>query len=339
MIRKLYILSGLSILGTILNHTAGWGLIAMFLWTHRYRPVTVPNFDQMGSLPYYLIRLVQQLILYSIPSFLFISGIFIAFATVKTDKTIRGKIVFSRLLLLWVPYLTWSLVSIVGKLLFEDNTYRIVDFFILVVTGGIEGPYYFIPLLTQMYLLSPLLIIAIKARLKWVLFLSAIIQLYAQLLVYPQLGVKLPFVPNDFYIQNWWFPMHIFWFTMGISVGMNIQQFKHWVNRYRWIFLALTVIFFVIGFIEWEFIANKSGWVIFRETVPKSLYALFFILTFLSFKVIPDSLSDRIGELAPNAFGIYLAHVPAQGYVARAIYHITPWMLQNQALFLPVIFV
>ena len=97
MVSKLLKLNGLAILGTVVNHMHGWGLIAMFLWTYRYQQVTVPNFDQVGSYAYYFLRIIEQLIAFSIPAFLLVSGFFISFSTQRNKNTVSWHYVFIRI--------------------------------------------------------------------------------------------------------------------------------------------------------------------------------------------------------------------------------------------------
>ena len=90
MAKRLLLPNGLSIASVILFHAAGWGLTAMFAWPHRYLPVTSPNYDQAGSASYYALRLVEQLIIFAISAFIFVSGFFIAF-TAGRDRTGLGR--------------------------------------------------------------------------------------------------------------------------------------------------------------------------------------------------------------------------------------------------------
>ena len=78
ILRRLLILNGLAIIGVILFHAAGWGFVAIFAWSDRYMPVMETVSDQRGSAPYNALRLVEQLVVFSIPAFLFVSGFFIA---------------------------------------------------------------------------------------------------------------------------------------------------------------------------------------------------------------------------------------------------------------------
>ena len=126
--RRLPVLRGLAILAVVCNHAVGWGYIAMFWWTPRYRDVvSVPNYDRLGSLPYYGLLVVQQLALFSVPAFLFMSGFFVAYAARASSPTLSWKVTRKRITdLLW-PYLVWSLVIFVGDAL-QGQKYTLVEY-------------------------------------------------------------------------------------------------------------------------------------------------------------------------------------------------------------------
>ena len=80
MAKRLLLLNGLCILGVIFSHAALWVWVAMFWWTDRYRPVVIPNYEALGSVSYYGVVVLQKLGVFAVPSFLFASGFFVAYA-------------------------------------------------------------------------------------------------------------------------------------------------------------------------------------------------------------------------------------------------------------------
>jgi len=318
---------------------SGWGWIAMILWTHRYLPVSVPNYDQVGSVSYYVIRLVSQLIVFAIPAFLFISGLFLAFATGRDQRNVPLRTVFGRIKFLVIPYLIWSMILICGLLL-EGKSLNPVQTIGQILTGDISGPYYFIPLLVQLYLLAPFMVPFASKHWKSLLLVTGLIQLITQALLYPLvLGIKIPYLSVGFQIPSWSFPNRIFWLALGLVVGFHLPEFKAMLAKVKWSMLALTLILFVVGFYEWEIIFQANQFFTPIETVIDSFYALFFIFTFLAFDKAALPLTRQINKLGSNVYGIYLAHVPAQEYTARIIYHLAPWLLGQQLLFMPIIFI
>jgi hypothetical protein len=82
--RHLLLLAGVSILAVVVVHGVGWGLTAMFAWTHRYLPVAGATPQAVGSASYLLLRVIQQAAVFSVPAFLFVSG-------VSSARTPRGR--------------------------------------------------------------------------------------------------------------------------------------------------------------------------------------------------------------------------------------------------------
>jgi hypothetical protein len=143
---------GVSILCVVLYHASGWGFIALFWWTDRYMPVSVPNFDQLGSASYYALRSVEQLYLGD-SILLFVSGFFLAFATGRTRKTVGKDVIFTRVKNLLIPYLIWSCVLLGLEVILGRNL-TVGEFVRILLTGQATEAYYFIPVLIQLYLIS-----------------------------------------------------------------------------------------------------------------------------------------------------------------------------------------
>ena len=181
MVRRFLYLNGLAITCVVLFHAAGMGFVAMFSWAHRYG--AVPG-DQIGSLSYYVLRFVEQIIVFSIPAFLIVSGYFISVATGRNQKTVGWRIVASRVVFLVLPYLIWSCVAL-GLRFLEGTDLSLKRILIALLTGKTNEVYYFIPLLIQFYLISPLLILWERASWKTMLFVAAMVQLVFTVAQYP----------------------------------------------------------------------------------------------------------------------------------------------------------
>jgi surface polysaccharide O-acyltransferase-like enzyme len=121
VIKRLPLLSGVAIIAIVVNHAASWGHYAMFLWADRYRPVSVPNWDQIGSIPYYVLMVLKQLPVFSVPAFIFISGFFIAYSVRGNQRTVSYKLVRNRLVYLIIPYLIWSITIFARDSLFRGE--------------------------------------------------------------------------------------------------------------------------------------------------------------------------------------------------------------------------
>lgn len=339
MIRRLLQLNGLAILGVVMNHAIGWGFVAMFWWANRYRPVSVPNFDQLGSPTYYSLRVVEQLIVSSIPIFLFVSGFFVAIATGR-NRTIGWRLVGVRIINLLIPYILWSLFTFATDFLLLGIQHAPLQYLKLLAVGGATSAFYYVPLLCQLYLVSPLLVPLAKWRWKLLIALSLLVQGYTQISQY-QLILDSHLWPMDQFVgvPNWLFPGYLFWFSFGIVAGFHISAFKVWLTRIKWIFVPLMLLALILGVWEWEFLLRVSGqeWLTPKRMLSDELFSGAVILCFLAFNHLSFPFSTRLGELGAKSYGIYLVHSMALLWTTKLIYQLEPWLLGNQLLYQPVL--
>lgn len=341
MVRRLLLLNGLAILGVILFHSSGWGFVAMFAWQDRYLPITGLDYNPMGSPAYYTLRIIEQLIIFCLPAFMFVSGYFIAFATPRHQSTVGWNVVVARIKNLLIPYFLWS-IALLFLLFLEGKTFSIVEYLKLLLTGGTNPAYYYVILLCQLYLISPFLVPLAKTRWMLLLIMTGLIQLITvQLFQYPVLvGITHPSAELlGQLVPQWFFSSRIFWFSFGIVTGFHLQTVKEWAVRFKWVLLGVLVFSFLLGIPEWELYVHMSGldWLNHRETLIDSIYATVLLLSFIAFDKQQIPLSKQIGDLGTKSFGIYIVHSPVMEYTARAIYHLAPWVLTHQVLFLPII--
>jgi fucose 4-O-acetylase-like acetyltransferase len=187
MVRKFLELNGLAVLGVLLFHAAGWGFVAMFSWAHRYQSAVPLLETPMGTLSYFVLRAIEQFVVFCIPAFLFVTGYFIAVTTGRNRSSLGWNFVGTRLTKLLIPYLLWSGVALVFLYL-QGRTFSALELLNMLATGRIYEVYYYVPLLCQMYLLAPFLVSAAKTRWLSLLVLTGCIQLCVQLLYYPALS-------------------------------------------------------------------------------------------------------------------------------------------------------
>ncbi len=340
MAQRLLILSGFAIVSVILFHSAGWGLTVLFSWKLRYLPFVAANYEPLGSPAYYYLRVVEQFVSFSIPAFLFVSGYFVA-STSRKNEPMSWQLVATRIRKLLIPYLVWC--GLIFLLLFlEGKTHSLRWYFKSVLTGRTNESHHYVLLLCQYYLLSPLLVPLGLKRPQLLLILSGLMELVVQLLYYPLLlGIDVPWMrPFVDAVPKYLFPTRIFWFCLGIAVRFQLQSAKAWAHRMKWGLLSATVMFYLLGIAEWELHFRRSaGWLNHRETLIDNFYHFAFLFTFFAFDKARIPFSKQISAVGEKSYGIYLAHVPVMGYVARSIYHLTPWILAYQILLQPMLIV
>ncbi|MCL4294775.1 MAG: acyltransferase [Anaerolineae bacterium] len=340
MSKRLLLLSGLAIIAVVCNHAIGWGFTAMFAWTNRYRPVAVPCFDQMGTLPYHILLSIQQLVVFSVPAFLFASGVFVAYAERASRASFGWKGVATRIKSLLVPYAIWSGVIFLSEAL-QGSTYTPFEYLRRFALGEATPAYYYVPLICQFYLSSPLLAPLAKTRAKLVLLVAALLQLGAvgvrYLLAYgaetPTLTLMIKMTPN------WLFPLSAFFFVSGVVAGFHGVWFKQWLSQFRWGVLVAVVVLGLLAILEPQapLQATRMEWARSLHTISSQLYAMAFILCFLAFDGIPIPSTRFVQQLGKNSYGIYLLHFTVLEVVARLIRQIIPWILAHQIIFQPLL--
>jgi fucose 4-O-acetylase-like acetyltransferase len=304
----------------VLNHSASYGLNALFFWTDRYLQVSVPNFDQYGSLAYYILFFIHEVAEFAIPAFLFVSGYFIAFAARTNEAGIKFDFISSRIKKLISPYIVWSIIVIIVLQRFPPTLNQVLTV------------YYYIPLIIQYYLLSPLLVPLARDRWKLLLICTAIIQFGLESLrLLSLLGVDLPGM--DLIIRLtpiWFFPGRIFYFSIGLVAGMHVQEFGQWLSRSKWILLSSSVVMFALSIAEYEYLTNllQDQWLVPKYSgLFRALFAVTFTLSILAFDKIPIPYPQKFANLGGKSLGIYFANTPILYIVASFMYYLTPRLL------------
>jgi peptidoglycan/LPS O-acetylase OafA/YrhL len=329
-------MNGLAIISVILFHAAGWGYTAMFAWTPRYLPVTAPNFDQVGTLPYYVFRLIDQAVVFSIPAFLFVSGAFVAISqSGLTRKMGMGKL-WNRIKGLIFPYLVWSMLMIILRSV-DGNPPGLVELGRMLLLGSSAPAYYYVPLLVQLVLISPIVLFLADERPGLLLVIAVVATLLVNLLPYAlALQGEITFVKDvSRLLPKWFFMTRLFWFASGMIFARHITAFRDFLQRWKSTILTLTVILFVAGVLEWEFLLRTSAqpWIDHRETIIDSLYSAGVISCLLAYTNVKLPMTTFLNTMGSRSYGIYLAHIPVMEIVARGIYHALP-----EALGMPLFF-
>lgn len=339
MVRKLLYLNGLAILGVVLFHTAGTGFVAMFAWSHRYLPPDLPATAQMGSASYYALRLIEQVVVFSLPAFLFVSGYFVSVQAGRT-MNMRWSAIWSRVRALVIPYLIWSLVVISLGML-EGKRYGPVELVVMLLTGSSSPVLYFVPLLIQFYILAPLFVNFARRNWKALLIVTGIIQLLVQATQYPQfLGLDANLSQTMIQlVPKWLFVARIFWFPLGIVAGFHADRLGEVLPRIKGWLLGGAVLLIPLAMIEWEILVRLSGqqWLATRETYLDSLYTVLVIFGLLGLQNQVLPAFPRVSSMGSKSYGIYLTHAIFIEYTARIIYIVAPALLAYQIILQPIL--
>lgn len=344
------LLNGLAIIAVVSNHAAHRGLTAMFWWTDQYLPgTTIPNYDQYGSLSYYALIAVIQLAFFSVPSFLFVSGFFIGYTARGSHTALNWKVVRTRIIIILIPYLIWSSIRFLGNW-FEsclDGTCQLqqpIEYLRMLITGD---TYWFVPLIVQLYLLSPFLVQIAKKNWRILLLIAIFAQLGGLIASYLSIyGIDVhPFFYNS--LATIWFPRDLIYSVSGIIIALNLQVFKKWLSRVKWGLLIAVIVSAIFVILETEFFSRTSGTPYAHGhlaggylTIPMTFYIFSFIFCFLAFEEITIPFSKTLNKLGNRSYGIYLIHpILFTHFIPRAVYNLAPWLLAYQFLYQPLLII
>ncbi len=344
MTRRVFLLMGIAIFAVVLSHAAGWGQIAMINWADRYRPVTVPNFDAVGSLAWDIIVFVRQVVAWAVPAFLFCSGFFVAYAAHSLRGVYTWRMARTRVIDLLIPYTIWSLVWFAADAI-EHHILTPGEYLSRLIAGKADGgAYFFIPMLCQFYLLSPLIVPMARRRPKQLILVAALIQLVGFVILYVEiLGVVVP--PYlSWLTQPWLFFMWTTYFVLGIVCGFHSASLKQVVLQHKWILIGALLLFGAVSVFEAEAIYWSTAMNYDVRYVPYTfsswLFSIAFILAFLVSDGIAVPFPAKVHLLAGKSYGIYLTHLKAMSYAARIIRQIAPRLLAYPILvFAPIMLI
>jgi peptidoglycan/LPS O-acetylase OafA/YrhL len=321
MNRQFGALSGLAIVLVVLNHSIHMGMT--FLPTLGY-----PAVEGWGR---YVLEVLQQLGVFAVPTFLFISGCFATYALQSGSLRQSYKTMWSRLQHILWPYLIWSIVFYELLYAHYGQHYTIPEYVKFLLVGY---PFNFVPLLVFYYVLSPLLV-RLGKRYGLLLILGvAVYQLFLINIVIPQsLGFAFPYwmqvlVPPvvSTTLADW-----AIYFPLGIVYSLHAKAILPWLRRFRWAFVAAAALFFVLHVLHFASViyAPLAG-----DLAPLALVC-----------VIPLIRRDAIPFVQPlewvgrMSYGLYLTHLIVADCVLWIIQVTAPQLLRDQLLLEPLLFV
>ncbi|MCA9897645.1 MAG: acyltransferase [Anaerolineales bacterium] len=330
MIRRLLTLNGLASVAVAFHHAAAYGFLALFNWANAYRDVAVPNYDMIGSPAYYYLLGVRLLIgSYAIPAFLIVSGFYVAFAADGNGR-MAWKAIWTRSKKFVAPFIIWTLFFFAMQRALPRSL------------NDVLRAYYYIPLIIQLYLLSPWLGPLAKKHWRLFLLVTFLIQFASEGASYLRLlGVSTAWVNLIIaFTPTWFFPSRLFFFAIGLVVGFQRKPFGDWLKKQKYMLLGALILFAALSFVEYLWVDNHIGerWLgpsfigIFRTA-----YAILFCFVVLAFDKVKLPFEKKLGEFGTISLGIYLVNTPAIYLTSSLIYKQAPAVLGRQILYQPIL--
>ena len=315
-----------------IHHSTAFGLQALTEWADRYLPDGASGMDQVGTVPFYALMAVRQIDAFAIPTFLFVSGFFIAFMAKGENSKVTVSMLWPRIRVLLIPFMIWSIVRFALLLRPPSSIFEWMD------------QYYYIILLIQLYLLSPLLIPIARNHWLALLVVTGIAQLAVEgLELANAIGIQSNLLTTlTLFNQRWLFVSKLFGFSLGLVVGLHSEAAKVWLYRYRWALLAIAATCVALSLFEYQAVASWSNRRWLGPNNPglmRIIYASLFALCILAFGDVRWPQSSRLEAVGSKSLGIYLANIPFIYVAAVLMYRLTPQFLGMQFVYQAVLII
>lgn len=264
----------------------------------------------------------RQLLNFAVPAFLFISGYWMS---KKSIRTLEDYINFmrKRFLRIFIPYLLWSLVFI-GYDAVKVHGIDIVQVVHKLLIGGASFHFYFIIVIAQLYVLTPLLQYLNHRSYGFVPVLMLNILTLCLLYFFRLHGITA--LHDSYYTVHDPFFSWVVFYQFGLFVGTRDNEISIPQNMYRTVLLLVLA---SLAVSDWEalFILSKfDNWqlAICGLKYSSFIYSSCVILGFLVLRRCLKAWPRFLVILGHYSFGIYLVHI----IILRGLVHV----LQNARL-------
>lgn len=308
MNRQFPALRGLAILLVVLNHSITLGLLALRQWGYTPAPV----------LERYVLVGLKQLGLIAVPTFLFLSGTFAAYAVLGKAWRPAYRTIFASLKHVIWPYLIWSAVYYVMIYFVAGESYSPLGYVKQLLVGY---PFNFVPLLVLFYLAAPLLVraaqrfpgLTLLAILAYQLFLVNVLKPGALGFAFPAWAWYLtpPAVRITLALWAIFFPLGMVYSLHGRKVLPVLQR--------AWPLLAVAAVaLFVLAFLE--------EWSVLSAPLAAVLCPLAVVLLFPLIRRDAIPLVRQLEQLGKRAYGLYLTNLIVLNLALALVHVALPWL-------------
>ncbi|HEG42722.1 MAG TPA: acyltransferase [Phycisphaerales bacterium] len=299
-------LRGIAIIGVVLIHTMSDSV--------RFGQHTVD-----GSVGFYYTIFLRQVINFSVPAFLFISGYFVAKGAQKHTDYIN--VTAKRLARVLLPYFIWSMAILLTSGILSGKIDAIM-IFLKLLTGKASTPYYFVLLIAQFYILTPVLMYVNSRKNGFALIALINLMFLATFYIvrlFFSIGIPLYFIFTlPFY--SW-----MIFFQYGLLLGANPTLEKR-INSRPGTFASLAIFGLMLSFAEALLMLKEFGNVGFAMSTIKlssCIYAIGIISFFLWLKTKITKWPKPLLLIGNYSFGIFLIHMLFLDNIVFMLSHFT----------------
>lgn len=291
MNRQFAALNGLAIVIVVLFHAIHFGRLS----------IAGAGYQEAVGISRWVLLFFSEFGIFAVPTFLFTSGAFVAYAARRTPPNLPWKSVRAALERVLRPYVIWSFVFYIVIYFQRDEVYSVLGYVKNLIVGY---PYNFVPLLIFYYLVSPILV-RLAPRFGAIVLLG--IALYQLLLIAIQapgvVGVTLPETLNILVppALGTTLALWAIFFPLGLVYSLNSQRFLPWLQKLKWPLLATTLLLFAAS------LFTSAGIIRLPIAGLVAPLTLALLLPLVKRKSIPKV--RQLEKVSKRSYGLYLTHL------------------------------
>ncbi len=262
-----------------------------------------------GSVQYFIIFTPWKLFQFVVQGFVFLSGVKL-FLGDRTCENIGG-FYLGRIKRVVLPYIAWVVIYYVSFVAVGWINADVKEFFMYLVTGDISAQFYFVIIICQMYLITPVISKILK---KTDSFTPVIYSLFISLILGQYMpGLVALFEPEYYFAYNdRLFTTYLFYFVAGAVVGKNYDRVK------KALLSAKTSVFVMFGVftaanLTLSYLTSSGriyiGWL---ESLHFAYSVSAVIAVFTAFAWAAERYTDTpkaVKALDSSSYMLYLSHV------------------------------
>lgn len=289
---------GLAIIAVVAIHA----IDTTFLW----RYPTTGGWNLFFTVTY------RQLLNFAVPAFIFISGYWMSKKPIKSLEDYKNFLI-RRLPRVLIPYFFWSSI-LLGYEVIKTHHIDVQQIIFKLLTGRATTIYFFIIVISQLYIITPLLQCINRRRYGLILVLTLnVISLLSAYLSRLYFNYWIP-VSSAFY--SW-----IIFYEVGLLVGSRVPKLFA-TKTIRIVILPAILVTLLISGLETKILLSKYGYMYFAISPTKYssfLYSACIILGFLFVRECFHHWPKLLVTIGYYSFGIYLMHVLVLGKVVNLV--------------------
>lgn len=279
---------------------------------HTFATCFSRRYSIAGEWNFFFLVACRQLLNFAVPAFIFISGYWMAKKPIRSLQDYRAFLI-RRLTRVLIPYLFWSSI-LLGYEAIKTHDIDVQQIIFKLLTGTAISPYFFIILIAQLYVITPLL--HYVNRKPYGLILVLIVNVISLLLRYLS---KLHF--------NYWFPSispfysWIIFYEIGLLVGRSDNKIFA-AKKVRFFILPALLVSLLASELEGMILLLKYNILDFAVSAVKYssfLYSICIIIAFLHLRKHLSQRPEFLVTIGNYSFGIYLIHIPVLHQVANLV--------------------